>query len=86
MAEANDKYGRIYQNLVDAGCNQKTIKSCMKLAQENNVEALLSQLCMYRKHLMEKTHNYQENIDCLDYLIYSLKKSNENKENVNDRL
>lgn len=22
MAEANDKYGRIYQNLVDAGCNQ----------------------------------------------------------------
>ena len=24
-------------------------------------------------------HNYQENIDCLDYLIYSLKKSNENR-------
>lgn len=46
MAEANDKYGIIYQNLVDAGCNQKTIQCCMKLAQENNVEALLSQLCM----------------------------------------
>ena len=58
----------------------------MKLAQENNVEALLSQLYVYRKHLIEQTHNYQENIDCLDYLIYSLKKSNENKENVNDRL
>ena len=86
MAEANDKYGIIYQNLVDAGCNQKTIQRCMKLAQENNVEELLSQLCVYRKHLMEQTHNYQENIDCLDYLIYSLKKSNENKENVNDRL
>ena len=42
MAEANDKYGIIYQNLVDAGCNQKTIQCCMKLAQENNVEALLS--------------------------------------------
>ena len=51
----------------------------MKLAQENNVEALLSQLCVYRKHLMEQTHNYHENIDCLDYLIYSLKKSNENR-------
>ena len=58
----------------------------MKLAQENNVEALLSQLYVYRKHLIEQTHNYQENIDCLDYLIYSLKKPNENKENVNDRL
>ena len=46
MAEANDKYGIIYQNLVDAGCNQKTIQCCMKLAQENNVEALLSQLCI----------------------------------------
>lgn len=79
MAEANDKYGIIYQNLVDAGCNQKTIQCCMKLAQENNVEALLSQLCMYRKHLMEQTHIYQDNIDCLDYLIYSLKKSNENR-------
>lgn len=31
MAEANDKYGIIYQNLVDAGCNQKTIQCCMKL-------------------------------------------------------
>ena len=69
MAEANDKYGIIYQNLVDAGCNQKTIQCCMKLAQ----------LCMYRKHLMEQTHIYQDNIDCLDYLIYSLKKSNENR-------
>ena len=68
MAEANDKYGIIYQNLVDAGCNQKTIQCCMKLAQENNVEALLSQLCMYRKHLMEQTHIYQDNIDCLDCL------------------
>lgn len=56
MAEANDKYGRIYQNLVDAGCNQKTIQRCMKLAQENNVEALLSQLCVYRKHLSEECH------------------------------
>ena len=54
MAEANDKYGRIYQNLVDAGCNQKTIQRCMKLAQENNVEALLSQLYVYRKHLIER--------------------------------
>ena len=79
MAEANDKYGIIYQNLVDAGCKQKTIQCGMKLAQENNVEALLSPLCVYRKHLMEQTHNYQENIDCLDYLIYSLKKSNENR-------
>ena len=43
MAEANDKYGRIYQNLVDAGCNQKTIQRCMKLAQQNNGLALKKQ-------------------------------------------
>ena len=30
MAEANDKYRRIYQNLVDAGCNQKTIHRISK--------------------------------------------------------
>ena len=31
MAEANDKYGRIYQNLVDAGCNQKTIQCTLDI-------------------------------------------------------
>lgn len=55
MAEANDKYGRIYQNLVDAGCNQKTIQRCMKLAQENNVEALLSQLYVYARQCRLKS-------------------------------
>lgn len=30
MAEANDMYGSIYQNLLDAGCDQQTADQCMK--------------------------------------------------------
>lgn len=29
MAEANDVYGSIYQNLIDAGCDMQTIEQCM---------------------------------------------------------
>ncbi len=31
MAEANDVYGSIYQNLIDAGCDTKTTEPCMAL-------------------------------------------------------
>lgn len=59
MAEANDKYGIIYQNLVDAGCNQKTIQCCMKLAQQSLLAmekiihlSLLSILCEKQKVIL----------------------------------
>lgn len=29
MAEANDLYGSIYQNLLDAGCDLQTTEQCM---------------------------------------------------------
>ena len=32
MAEANDLYGSIYQNLLDAGCDQRTTEQCMTFA------------------------------------------------------
>lgn len=35
MAEANDVYGNIYQNLIDAGCDQQTAEQCMVFVKEN---------------------------------------------------
>ena len=35
MAEANDMYGSIYQNLLDAGCDQQTAEQCMVLVKES---------------------------------------------------
>ena len=32
MAEANDVYGSIYQNLIDAGCSRQSIRQYMELS------------------------------------------------------
>lgn len=74
MAEANDVYGSIYQNLIDAGCSQQSIRKYMELVHEKNVLELLKQLSKHRKHLLDQVHVHQKEIDCLDYLIYSLEK------------
>lgn len=73
MTEANDTHDSIYQNLMDAGCSEGTIERCMALVHEKNISALLKQLSNHRKHLLDKVHVHQKEIDCLDYLIYSLK-------------
>lgn len=35
MAEANDVYGSICENLIDAGCDTQTTKRCMALVKES---------------------------------------------------
>lgn len=62
----------VRQNLIDAGCNEKFItefevhcddkKKCEKL------------LAMHRKKLLEKIHKEEQQISCLDYLVYTMKK------------
>lgn len=74
MAEAKDVRGRIYQNLVDAGCGQQMAERCMILIQENKRSELLNMLSAHRKNLLDQMHASQKQIDCLDYLVYSLKK------------
>lgn len=74
MAEAKDIHGSIYQNLIDAGCSQQTVEYCMVLIQERNMLELFSQLSKHRQHLLDQVHVHQKEIDCMDYLIYTLKK------------
>lgn len=62
----------IRQNLIDAGCNKRFItefeahfddkKKCEKL------------LAMHRKGLLVKIHKEEQQISCLDYLVYTMKK------------
>lgn len=74
MAEANDKVQLLYQNLQDAGCTPEMIQKCMALDAERNCTDLLFQLLQYRKALLEQVHLRQKELDCLDFLIYLLKK------------
>lgn len=74
MAEATDTYGILYQNLVDADCDDITIKKCMKLAQEGKKSEMLPLLSQHRILLLNMLHKRNDNIDCIDYLIYKIKK------------
>ncbi|MEY8322296.1 hypothetical protein AALB47_00065 [Lachnospiraceae bacterium 54-11] len=74
MAEANDVYGSIYQNLIDAGCGQQTAEQCMVFATEGRFTDILPILVSHRKVLPGSLHESQKQIDCLDYLLYKIQK------------
>ncbi|MCI8609323.1 MAG: hypothetical protein HFE73_06730 [Firmicutes bacterium] len=73
MAEARDLYGRLYQNLVDGGCDQILIEACMNMAREGQWNSLIPLLSRKKSMLLDTVHTNQKQIDCLDFLIYSLK-------------
>lgn len=74
MAEAHDTYQNIYQNLIDAGCDESITEKCMLLVKEKRIFDMLPILTKHRKRLLDSVHKGQKQIDCLDNLIYSLKK------------
>lgn len=74
MAEANDIPSIIYQNLIDAGCDKQTTDKCMAIVKNGNCSAMLPILTQYRAKLLSTVRSGQKQIDCLDFLIYKLKK------------
>lgn len=74
MAEVHDLYGSIYQNLIDSGCDSQTTELCMSYMKEKNVSDMLPILMQYKAKLLASVHAGQKQIDCLDFLIYKLKK------------
>lgn len=62
------------QNLKDAGCDSETIQEfTAKIKKESKEEGILL-LERYRRSLLDVLHTDQRKIDCLDYLVYQLKK------------
>ncbi len=74
MAEASDIMGILHQNLIDAGCGEALTQSCMELAKVNQWDRILSLLSKQRTDLLDSVHDGQKRIDCLDFLVYSIKK------------
>lgn len=63
----------IRQNLKDAGCDEAAIEEFMECYRNGEESQKLCFLQRYRKILLEKCHKDQQQLDCLDYLIYQLK-------------
>lgn len=65
-----DKREQIFRNLLDAGCSREFTDDFFQL--EDN-QKKLSLLSCHRCSLLDKIHEYQKQLDCLDYLIFSMR-------------
>lgn len=65
---------QVLQNLKDAGCDEDTIScfvSCSEIGCDQDQFILLKK---HRRCLLDKMHEDQKQIDCLDYLVDKMKK------------
>ncbi|MBD5143795.1 MAG: hypothetical protein HDT22_09360 [Ruminococcus sp.] len=79
MALATDKIAVMTENLKDAGLNGNEVAQCLKMLNKHEFSALQKFLSDYRRRLLDSVHAYNNQIDCLDYFTYTLKKSLEVK-------
>lgn len=84
MAEASDTFGILYQNLLDAGCDEETIKKCISLVKEGRKVELLRLLTGHKSKLLSRVRKEQKKIDCLDFLTSELKKKNYLRRNYHE--
>jgi hypothetical protein len=71
----------ILKNLEDAGCEKHLIMDYIKCENNGRIQEQLCLLTKYRKVLLERIHEEQSRIDCLDYLIYKIKTNNKKRNN-----
>lgn len=66
----------LIQNLKDTGCDAQTIENFMSDLHKGKEESSLKRLAIHRKKLLDSIHKEQKQIDCLDYLVYQMSKTN----------
>lgn len=70
--ETTDPYTySVEQNLRDAGCPRALVEEFFNLPRQEDQLELLSR---HRKELLEKIHQNEQRIQCLDYLVYRMEK------------
>lgn len=66
----------IIQNLKDAGCEKNIIECFMENIHSGRQKQAVQVLQKHRGGLLCNLHKEQMQLDCLDYLLYMLKKQN----------
>lgn len=69
----HDKNEKVFINLLDAGCNRDFADNFLSIKDKQKKLRLLS---CHRCSLLDKIHQYQKQLYCLDYLIYSMRDKN----------
>ena len=67
----------LLENLRDAGCDEEMIERYREIAEDGAqcVPKLIRLLTPHRKALLDALHADQARLDCLDYLLFQLRKS-----------
>ncbi len=64
----------VIQNLEDAGCTQDIMECCIACMEQGKKNELLKRLEEHRTGLLHKVHEEEKHIDCLDYLVYQIRR------------
>ncbi len=64
----------LIRNLEDAGCSLDIIESFCKCQEVKEYTEQLQILSKQRRMLLEQVHDTQHRLECLDYLIYTIRK------------
>jgi len=62
----------IRENLLDAGCSEREMNSILESICSGNLKEAGKQIEACRKKQLERLHESQRCIDCLDYLNYRI--------------
>lgn len=75
MREQSINRQAVLRNLEDAGCTQEAIQQFICLLDAGKTREQLCLLASERVRLLEDVHVCAKRLDCLDYLIYNLRRS-----------
>ena len=75
MANAADKTAVLTENLHDMGSDDESVAKCLQMVETGQYQALDCFLKSYRQTLLDSVHKYNDRIDCLDFLTYTLRKN-----------
>lgn len=67
----------VLQNLKDAGCTKEMTHQIIMKLEKNDFEELSKLLEQHRSCLLNLIHDKEKQIDCLDYLVYQIKRNKE---------
>lgn len=74
VAEVTEENIFVIRNLKDAGFDSLAIEKFLQLQNEGKIKEQLHLLSCQRTSLLQKVHENQKRIDCLDFLIFNMKK------------
>ena len=80
MSRHDNDNEKMIQNLKDAGCGQKILDNFALEWESGETGRVMTILTGHRCELLGQIHKYQKQLDCLDYLIYTMRKKGESYE------